>query len=160
MCLWNENKWNGIVFRRPSFVVCPLSITILMSNCTHLIFSSGNPRVSNTKPHSNSLKVIPFCVPPQAVYSQSANTVGTPSFISWTKTVLLRSVPFVPVDRLNASLMRRNSLSVTVNRKQRRRKKEIKKEKKKREYNQFDFIRTPINGIKAYLFVAHAQRMV
>lgn len=101
---------------------CPLS-SIHQFVFTHLNFSSGNPRVSSTKPHSNSLKAIPFCVPPQAVYSQSANTVGTPSFISWTKTVLLSSVPFVPVDRLNASLMRRNSLSVT---------KKMKIEKRKR----------------------------
>lgn len=103
----------------PRHVQCPFipPIRFVCILNTHLIFSSGNPRVSNTKPHSNSLKAIPFCVPPQAVYNQSANTVGTPSFISCTKTVLLSSVPFVPVERLNASLMRRNSLSVTVIRK-------------------------------------------
>lgn len=57
---------------------------------------------------------MPFCVPPQALYNQSANTVGMPSDKTSCKNAFLLSVvPFDPADRLNASLMRRNSFSLT-----------------------------------------------
>lgn len=82
---------------------------------THLIFSSAKPRVSNTRPQRSSLNAIPFCVPPHALYNQSANTVGMPSDKTSCKNAFLLSVvPFDPADRLNASLMRRNSFSLTV----------------------------------------------
>lgn len=81
---------------------------------TYLIFSSAKPRVSNTRPQSSSLNAIPFCVPPQALYNQSANTVGIPSDrTSCINAFLLSVVPFDPAERLNASLMRRNSFSLT-----------------------------------------------
>lgn len=87
-----------------------------MLSITYLIFSSGVPLVNSTKPHTSSLNAIPFWVPPQATYSQSANTDGIPSDrTSWRKAVLLSDEPFAPDDFLNASLMRRNSLCVTVN---------------------------------------------
>lgn len=90
--------------------------SICNSLLTYLIFSSGKPRVSKTKPHSNSLNAIPLFVPPHAIYNQSANTVGTPSDnTSCKNAVLLSVVTFEPVERLKASLMRRNSLFVTEN---------------------------------------------
>lgn len=89
---------------------------------TYLIFSSAKPRVSSTRPQRSSLNAIPFCVPPQALYNQSASTVGMPSDKTSCKNAFLLSVvPFDPADRLNASLMRRNSFSLT----------EMKKNKKK-----------------------------
>lgn len=93
---------------------------------TYLIFSSGVPRVNNTKPHKSSLNAIPFCVPPQATYNQSAKTGGIPSErTSCRKATLLNDEPFEPDDFLNASLMRRNSLCVTVNRTNFERKKKV-----------------------------------
>lgn len=57
---------------------------------------------------------MPFCVPPHATYSQSANTGGTPSdSTSCKKALLLKVVPFDPVDRLNDSLILRSSPSET-----------------------------------------------
>lgn len=81
----------------------------------YLIFSSCEPRVSNTRPHIKSLNEMPFCVPPHALYSQSANTGGTQSVnISWTKALFVNIVPFDPVERLKASLNRLSSFSDTV----------------------------------------------
>lgn len=83
---------------------------------TYLIFSSGVPLVKSTRPHNSSLNAIPFCVPPQATYNQSANTDGMPSDrTSCRKATLLNDEPFDPDDFLNDSLMRRNSLCVTGN---------------------------------------------
>lgn len=91
-------------------------IAFINFNRTYLIFSSAKPRVNNTKPQRSSLNAIPFCVPPQALYNQSANTVGIPSDKTSCKNAFLLSVvPFDPADRLNASLMRRNSFSLTGN---------------------------------------------
>lgn len=81
---------------------------------TYLIFSSGKPRVNNTKPHNSSLNAMPFCVPPHAMYNQSASTGGTPSDKTSCKNdVLLSVVPFEPAERLKASRIRRNSDSLT-----------------------------------------------
>lgn len=79
-----------------------------------MIFSSLKPRVSKTRPQSSSLNAIPFCVPPHALYSQSAKTVGMPSDrTSCMNAFLLSVVPFDPAERLNASLIRRSSFSLT-----------------------------------------------
>lgn len=81
----------------------------------YLIFSSCVPLVNRTRPHSNSLNAMPRWVPPQAPYSQSANTDGTLSDrTSWRNAVLLNVVPPAPADFLNASRMRRSSLSLTA----------------------------------------------
>lgn len=83
---------------------------------TYLTFSSCVPRVNNTKPHKSSLNAIPFWVPPQATYKQSASTDGIPSDrTSCRNATLLNDDPFDPDDFLNASLIRRNSLCVTEN---------------------------------------------
>lgn len=73
------------------------------------------------------------------MYSQSASTGGTPSDNTSCKNdVLLSDVPFEPVERLNASLMRRSSLSETVQWKT--------KEKKKTEIY-LKFIESRINTV-------------
>lgn len=71
--------------------------------------------MSNTSPQNRSLKEIPRCWPPQAPYNQSASTDGTPSeSTSCKKAFLLSVVPPEPDDFLNASRMRRISLSDTA----------------------------------------------
>lgn len=81
---------------------------------THLICSSCVPLVKSTKPQNNSLKAIPFCVPPHAIKSQSATTFGTASDKTSSKNVpLLSKVPLTPAERLKASLIRLNSLGET-----------------------------------------------
>lgn len=83
---------------------------------THFIFSSMLPLVRTTIPHSSSLKAMPLLVPPQAWYSHSATSQGTPSqSTSWTKASKLKAVPFAPAHLLNASRIRLNSLSDTAN---------------------------------------------
>lgn len=83
---------------------------------TYLIFSSIVPFVNNTRPHSNSLKAIPFAVPPQAVNNQSAMASGTPSHnTSCMNAFLLNVVQPAPEQRLNASFIRCSSASVTIN---------------------------------------------
>lgn len=79
-----------------------------------MICSSCVPLVKSTKPQNNSLKAIPFCVPPHAIKSQSATTFGTASDKTSSKNVpLLSKVPLTPAERLNASLIRLNSLGET-----------------------------------------------
>lgn len=73
------------------------------------------PRVNNTSPHRSSLKAIPFCVPPQALYSQSPIPDGTISqSTSSLNAFLLKSNPPAPADRLNASLILLSSASDTT----------------------------------------------
>lgn len=79
-----------------------------------MIFSSCVPRVSKTSPQNSSLNEMPLCCPPHAPYNQSAKTAGTPSDkTSCRNAFLLNVVPPDPDDFLNASLMRRISLSDT-----------------------------------------------
>lgn len=87
----------------------------------YLIFSSAVPLVSRTRPHSSSLKGIPFEVPPQATYNQSASTGGTPSpRTSWTKALLDRELLPTAEHRLNASLIRFSSPGETERRSHRK----------------------------------------
>lgn len=82
----------------------------------HLIRSSCVPFVKTTSPQRRSLKAIPLRVPPQAAKSQSETILGTPSpRTSWINPFLLRGTPAEPADFLNASPIRFNSLSDTVN---------------------------------------------
>lgn len=109
-------KKNSVLIFTVRITSCNLTKTCFYSVLsTYLIFSSGVPFVNSTKPHKSSLNAIPFCVPPQATYNQSASTDGIPSDrTSCRKATLLNDEPFDPDDFLNASLMRRNSVCVTV----------------------------------------------
>lgn len=83
---------------------------------TYFIFSSNVPFVSNTKPHTSSLKAMPLVVPPQAANNQSATLDGTLSHnTSWMKALLLNVWLPLPDDRLNASLNRCSSAGDTAN---------------------------------------------
>lgn len=83
---------------------------------TYLIRSSCVPFVRTTSPQRRSLKAIPLRVPPQAAKSQSETILGTPSpRTSWINPFLLSGTPAEPADFLNASPIRFNSLSDTVN---------------------------------------------
>lgn len=104
-------------YQTPNIIVNNFNKIILKHEnvCTYLIFSSWVPRVSNTSPQKRSLKEMPRCWPPQAPYNQSASTDGTPSDNTSCKNAFLLSVvPPEPDDFLNASRIRRISLSDTA----------------------------------------------
>lgn len=93
-----------------------LIVDISSQKYSHFIFSSMFPLVRTTTPQSKSLNEIPRLVPPQAWYSHSATSYGTPSHnTSWTNASRLRVEPFAPAHLLNASRIRLNSLSDTAN---------------------------------------------